>query len=914
MKIEAAKAIRHYGFLRKSGRYPWGSGDTPYQRSLSFQAYVKELKDAGMTEAEIARGVGEFDPTSTDTYSVAKLRATTSLAKQAKMREEESTARRLKDKGMSNTAIAKQMDKPESTIRALLEPSRQSREDVTTSVSALLKKKANEHTYVDVGLGTETMLGISKEKLKTSLAVLEAEGYQVREISVEQVTQSGKYTSILVLTPPGVTMEELNKNRAQITPLIAQTEDGGRTFEVTKPPVSLNSARVAVRYAKDGGSDMDGVIELRRGVADISLGGKNYAQVRIAVDGTHYLKGMAVYADDLPKGVDIRFNTNKDDTGNKLDALKPLATENKDYPFGAIVRNKFYIDNDGKRQQSVINTVGSKDGAGEEGAWDNYRRSLSSQMLSKQSSILAREQLDLSYSRNKAEYDNIMKLTNPTVRKKLLDSFSERLDSHATDLDAAAMPRQKTAVILPIKSLKDNEIYAPAFKQGETVVLIRHPHGGTFEIPELKVNNKNRDGQNMIGTHVSDAVGINAKVANKLSGADFDGDTVIVIPNGNKRVRSSATLRELENFDTIRAYPGYEGMRKLEGKAKQTEMGKISNLITDMTIQKAPASEIARAVKHSMVVIDAEKHNLNWKLSEQEHGIKQLREKYQFNPATGRSGGASTIVSRAGSEFDVLERRLARKNEGGPIDTKTGAKRLVPTGNTRVKNVFDEKTQTWSKIRVPVMQKTSRMMETDDANTLVSTNRTPMEMVYAVHANRTKALANQARLDAYNTPPITRNPSAAKAYKDQVASLNAQLDMVNRNKPLERQAQALARAEFNATLRANRNMEKDQIKKLRTQTLTKYRVRTGAHRTTIKISPLEWEAIQAGAISNTKLTQILQKTEDSEIRKYAMPKEQPTMSAAKASRARMMAARGYTQAEIAEHFGVSTSTLANVLT
>ena len=412
MKIEAEKAIRHYGILRKSGRYPWGSGDTPYQRSLSFQAYVKELKDAGMTEAEIARGVGEFDPTSTDTYSVAKLRATTSLAKQAKMREEESTARRLKDKGMSNTAIAKQMDKPESTIRALLEPSRQSREDVTTSVSALLKKKANEHTYVDVGLGTETMLGISKEKLKTSLAVLEAEGYQVREISVEQVTQSGKYTSILVLTPPGVTMEELNKNRAQITPLIAQTEDGGRTFEVTKPPVSLNSARVAVRYAKDGGSDMDGVIELRRGVADISLGGKNYAQVRIAVDGTHYLKGMAVYADDLPKGVDIRFNTNKDDTGNKLDALKPLATENKDYPFGAIVRNKFYIDKDGKRQQSVINTVGSKDGAGEEGAWDNYRRSLSSQMLSKQSSILAREQLDLSYSRNKAEYDNIMKLTD----------------------------------------------------------------------------------------------------------------------------------------------------------------------------------------------------------------------------------------------------------------------------------------------------------------------------------------------------------------------------------------------------------------------------------------------------------------------------------------------------------------------
>ena len=914
MRFEAEHAIRHYGILRKSGRYPWGSGDTPYQRSLSFQAYVKELKNAGMTEAEIARGIGDFDPTSTDVFSVAKLRAATAIAKQEKMREEESTARRLKDKGMSNTAIAAQMGKPESTVRSLLEPSRQSREDVTTSVAQVLKNHVDEHKYVDVGLGTETMLGISKEKLKTSIAVLEAEGYEVREVRVEQVTQPGKYTTVLAMTPPGTPLTELNQHRDQIVPIMGQTDDGGRTFEMARPPVSLSSSRIMVRYGPDGGSEMDGVIELRRGVDDISLGGKNYAQVRIAVDGTHYLKGMAVYSDDLPKGVDVRFNTNKDATGNKHDAFKKLETENKDYPFGSIVRNKFYTDANGVKQQGVINTVGSKDGSGEMGAWDNYRKALSSQMLSKQSPILAKEQLDLSYSRNKAEYDNIMKLTNPTVRKKLLDSFSERMDSHAGDLDAAAMPRQKTAVILPVKSLKDNEIYAPGFKQGETVVLIRHPHGGTFEIPELKVNNKNTDARKMIGTGFDvDAVGINARVANKLSGADFDGDTVLVIPNNNKRVKSSATLRELEGFDTIRAYPGYPGMKRLEGQAKQTQMGMVSNLITDMTIQKAPAHEIARAVKHSMVVIDAEKHNLNWKLSEQENGIKQLREKYQFNPKTGRSGGASTIVSRAGGEYEILERRLARKNEGGPIDLNTGAKRLVPTGNTRVKNTYDPKTDTWTRTRVPVMQKTSRMRETDDARTLVSTNRTPMEMVYATHANRTKALANRARLDAYSTPPIQRNPSAAKTYKAQVDSLTAKLNMVNRNKPLERQAQLLARAEFNAITRANRNLDKGDVKKLRTQTLTKYRVRTGAYRTTIQITPLEWEAIQAGAISNTKLSQILQKTDDSEIRKYAMPKEQPKLTASKVSRARMMAARGYTQAEIAEHFGISTSTLAKAL-
>lgn len=35
----------------------------------------------------------------------------------------------------------------------------------------------------------------------------------------------------------------------------------------------------------------------------------------------------------------------------------------------------------------------------------------------------------------------------------------------------------------------------------------------------------------------------------------------------------------------------------------------VSNLITDMTVEGASLTEIARVVKHSMVVLDAEKHN-----------------------------------------------------------------------------------------------------------------------------------------------------------------------------------------------------------------------------------------------------------------------------------------------------------------
>jgi hypothetical protein len=146
---------------------------------------------------------------------------------------------------------------------------------------------------------------------------------------------------------------------------------------------------------------------------------------------------------------------------------------------------------------------------------------------------------------------------------------------------------------------------------------VRYPHGGTFEMPELTVNNQNREARSILSDkvkgHARDAVGINSKVAARLSGADFDGDTVLVIPNDRRSVKTSAPLKELKDFDPQKRYPGYEGMKVMSDKQKQ--MGDVSNLITDMTILGANPAEIARAVKHSMVVIDAEKHKLNYKQS-----------------------------------------------------------------------------------------------------------------------------------------------------------------------------------------------------------------------------------------------------------------------------------------------------------
>lgn len=119
-------------------------------------------------------------------------------------------------------------------------------------------------------------------------------------------------------------------------------------------------------------------------------------------------------------------------------------------------------------------------------------KNLSSQFLSKQPIQLIKKQLDLTYADAADEFSEICSLNNPTVKRKLLLDFADECDSAAVHLKAAALPRQSTQVILPLNAMKETEIFAPNYRDGEKVVLIRYPHGGTFEIPELTVNNKTR--------------------------------------------------------------------------------------------------------------------------------------------------------------------------------------------------------------------------------------------------------------------------------------------------------------------------------------------------------------------------------------------------------------------------------------
>lgn len=894
--------LYHYGTKRHSGRYPFGSGDDPYQHESDFYNYANELKKNGLSEKEVADACG---------LTVKQYRSKYSNARNEVYAARVSEAQKLKAKGYSNVAIAEKMGTNESTIRNYLKPQATDRANKTTMTTDMLKKAVDKKGYIDVGGGVENQMGVSRNVLDNSIRKLEEEGYTRHYIQTEQMG-TGKKTSIMVLAKPNTSYSEVYKNRDKIEFPGYHSSDKGTSYDSLKAPVSISSKRIKINYKEDGGIDKDGVIELRRGVDDISLGNARYAQVRIAVDNSHYLKGMAMYSDNMPEGIDIVFNTNKPKgtpmLGEKDNSvLKPMKKDS-DNPFGATIKGedrlvmaqRYYIDKNGKKQQSALNIVN------EEGDWNVWRKSLSSQMLSKQSPMLAKKQLKLAYDLKQEEYNEIMSLQNPVIKQQLLEKFADGCDSAAVHLKAAGLPRQASKVILPFPDMKETEIYAPSFRNGERVCLIRYPHGGTFEIPELTVNNKHKTANSLIH-NAKDAVGINPKVAERLSGADFDGDTVLVIPMSGVNIRTSNPLKGLKDFDPKVAYPAYPGMIRTGDKGsgfnKQRQMGDVSNLITDMTIQGANPNEIAAAVRHSMVVIDAEKHNLNYKQSEIDNNIRALKKKYQ-----GReNAGASTLISRASGDKRVPVRKEI-----------TSTKNMTPEELERYnrgEKIFRETGETYtnkSGKEVLRLQKTTKMADTNDAYSLSS--GTMIESVYAEHANKLKSLANQARIQSRNTKPIPYSPEAKKKYNKEVSSLDAKLNTALKNRPLERKAQLLANAEVKAVRDANPNLDNDDLKKLKSRALIKARAKTGAGKQQIQITPSEWEAIQAGAISSNKLKQIINNSDLDTLKQLAMPREFKGMSPGKVSKAKALEANGYTLAEIADSLGVSTSTIQKALT
>ena len=305
----------------------------------------------------------------------------------------------------------------------------------------------------------------------------------------------------------------------------------------------------------------------------------------------------------------------------------------------------------------------------------------------------------------------------------------------------------------------------------------------------------------------------------------------------------------------------------------------------------------------SMVVIDAAKHKLDYKRSEVENDIPTLRKRWQgyTDPETGKEvGGASTLLSRRKQSVDVPERQGS-----GRIDKETGKVIYKESGRTYV----DPK----SGKTVPATTKIKLLEKVDDVRTLSS--GTVQEDAYADYANRMKALANRARLEYLATPTLVRNASAAKAYAPEVTRLTSALKTAQLNAPREREAQRIANAQVKAKIQANNITDKDEISKIRRSAISDARVTTGASGkgTRITISDGEWEAIQAGAISDTTLKEILRYSDPDVIRERATPRASTQLSTARINRIKAMANSGCTNAEIADALNLSSSVVSKYL-
>lgn len=951
--------LMHYGIKRRSGRYPWGSGEDPHQHgSRDFLGRVDELRKNNFeyVDEKGKKWTGDTAIAKSMGLTTGQFRTELAIANSERRALDVATAKSLKADGLGATEIGRKMGISESTVRSLLDDKSEARMNQAKETADFIKKQIDAKAatdpqgkgMVDIGTGTEKELNISKERLNQATYLLEREGYVVYKGGISQVQNPGQQTNQRVICTPGTKHKEIYEYD-RVHALNEDnyiSRDNGKTFEKKfHYPASMDSKRLKILLKDEVGPDgevgekKDGIIQIRRGVPDLSLGESKYSQVRILVDGDKYLKGMAVYSDNMPDGIDVVFNSNKTSYDKALKKIK----DDPDNPFGSAIKDAsqggqyWYDSKTGKRcsAKDPNAKLGLINKRADEGDWTEWQDALPSQFLAKQSKSLAKKQLNLAKADKVAEFEDICSINNPTIKKHFLEKFADECDAAAVHLKAAALPGQKYHVIIPVNSLKDTEVYAPGYESGTQLALIRYPHGGTFEIPILTVNNKNATAKKLIGTQSIDAVCINKKNADRLSGADFDGDTVMCIPTndpkGKVRIKNRNRLQGLEDFDPQVEYAvdkitvdkdgnkhGYVNGREVRlMKNTGIQMGVISNLITDMTLAGANDSELAAAVRHSMVVIDAEKHSLDYKQSEIDNNIAALHKKYQ-----GKStGGAATILSRAKGQEQV------DKRQGTPKVNIKGTKDYDPSRpeGALIYKTADDVEYTYSKVNKRTgevetktgrrHQKSTKMAETDDAYSLVSDARHPMELLYADYANSMKALANQARKEMISTGKIEYDKNAKATYQKEVSELMTNLNNAQMNATKERQAQRMANATVQSKI-ASGQIDKKDAKKVGTQALTKYREEYSAvsrRDRNIKITDRQWEAIQAGAISETKLKQILNNADVDDLRQRATPKTVNTLSTAQIARIKAYSNSNYSINEIAKMMGKSPSTIAKYM-
>lgn len=902
---------------------------------VEYYNIISHLRSKGIDDSDTAKA---FD------ISVSALKKIYSNGTNAQKTYNIEEAKYLFDiEGKNKTEIASIMGVPDTTVGNWLKGNVSRNAEKTRILADTIKRFVDQNGAIDIGAGNEILLSkdlgfnVSKDRIQNAISMLEHEGYEFGTVDVDQLTTTHKTTHAVVWKEGTMEWKDIVKDPSLINFPYQRKIDIDGNVMPAKEITNIDGSRVYIRYPDEGGGDRDGTMELRRGLEDLNLGTNHYAQVRIGVDGTHYLKGVAIYSDDIPEGYDIVFNTGKSRDKGFYDVLKKQ-DPNPFNPFGSSIKTEDklkglkqyeYVDSKtGETKLSAINIVN------EEGDWGEWSRNIPSQVWSKQTPQFAKTQLDWQYAEYQRQFEEIMALTNNTVKRHRLEEFSESCDTAAVNLKAHAMPGQRTQLLLPVPDMPDGQIYAPNFKDGESVVLIRFPHAGQQEIPRLTVNNNWPSAIKTIGPNALDAVGVNKKTLTQMSGADCDGDTAVVIPDPTGRIKNLPAFKGMIDFD-----PGiYEVDKKgnvprrvdaeghtISKKQAGMKMGIVTNLLTDMG-QNADATddELVRVVKMTQVIIDAHKHYYDWKKAMKDLKIQELMDKYQPKykedgtiDTSKPGGGASTLISKAKSP--VYPNKRKERVGITPFNPETGRGNTDPVTGEKIEHdlpgyVGKDGQMHYNK------QKSLAMRETKDARTLISGHRWPMEVVGAEYANKMKSLANQARLAYLNTPTDKRDPVAAKKYAAEVEDLKRELEKVQINAPYERHARIVANQLYESFVNDDPTILADPDKKKKKRGVALNAARDLVHEGSAKKHRIDltvgrrWEAIQNHAIGGELTTKILKAADKDQVTKLATPHESRVkVTPAMVEIFKVLARGGYNNARIAEQFDLSPSTVGKYL-
>src|SRR5699024_3398393 len=238
---------------------------------------VNELKGSGKSEREILDIINSELPKEyqlgTTEFRVAQRRA-----KHDRRQLQYDRIRSLKEDGLTATEIGREMGLNESTVRSILNSGVTERVGRAEEIAKTLKDEVDRKGMIDISEGAERVLGVTEGQLDEAAYILEAEyGYKRYGVGVKNTTNPRQQTNTTVLAKPEFDQKYAYQHQDQIQALgdYHFDSDTGVARKLQRPS-SLDSSRVAVRYAEDGGIDKDGVIEIRRGVADLDLGKSHY--------------------------------------------------------------------------------------------------------------------------------------------------------------------------------------------------------------------------------------------------------------------------------------------------------------------------------------------------------------------------------------------------------------------------------------------------------------------------------------------------------------------------------------------------------------------------------------------------------------------------------------------------------------